>query len=132
MYITGVSTGAKAAWHALYRHPDLFAAGLIVAGAIRPIGQSGHRVHDPDPIVPGEEVHPHRVLARQLERIPLWIFHGDDDPVFDVADAREVAAALKAVGAVTAEAPAPDPALADGLMRLAEKLEAIAARLEEA
>ena len=32
MYITGVSTGAKAAWHALYRHPDLFAAGLIVAG----------------------------------------------------------------------------------------------------
>lgn len=40
--------------------------------------------------------------------------------------------ALKAGGAVTAEAPAPDPAMADGLVRLAEKLEAIAARLEEA
>jgi hypothetical protein len=40
--------------------------------------------------------------------------------------------ALKAGGAVAAEAPAPDPALADGLVRLAEKLEAIAARLEEA
>ena len=99
MYITGVSTGAKAAWHALYRHPDLFAAGLIVAGAIRPIGQSGHRVHDPDPIVPGEEVHPHRVLARQLERIPLWIFHGDDDPVFDVDDAREIVDELQAIDA---------------------------------
>jgi hypothetical protein len=33
---------------------------------------------------------------------------------------------------VASEAPAPDPALADGLVRLAEKLEAIAARLEEA
>jgi len=31
-----------------------------------------------------------------------------------------------------ADAPAPDPAMADGLVRLAEKLEAIAARLEEA
>ena len=40
--------------------------------------------------------------------------------------------ALKAGGAVAAEAPASDPALADGLVRLAEKLEAIAARLEEA
>ena len=40
--------------------------------------------------------------------------------------------ALKAGGAAAAEAPAPDPALADGLVRFAEKLEAIAARLEEA
>jgi cell division protein ZapA len=40
--------------------------------------------------------------------------------------------ALKAGGAVAAEAPALDPALADGLVRFAEKLEAIAARLEEA
>jgi cell division protein ZapA len=40
--------------------------------------------------------------------------------------------ALKAGGAITTEAPAPDPELADGLIRLAEKLEAIAARLEEA
>jgi cell division protein ZapA len=40
--------------------------------------------------------------------------------------------ALKAGGAVAAEGPVADPALADGLVRLAEKLEAIAARLEEA
>ena len=99
IYVTGVSTGAKAAWHALYRHAGLFAAGLIVAGVIRPMGPGGHRVHDPDPVVPDDEAHPHRALAGRLEQIPLWIFHGDDDPVFDVADAREVAAELKAVGA---------------------------------
>ena len=40
--------------------------------------------------------------------------------------------ALKAGGAVAAETPALDPALADSLVRFAEKLEAIAARLEEA
>ena len=40
--------------------------------------------------------------------------------------------ALKAGGAVAAEASVPDPALADDLVRFAEKLEAIAARLEEA
>ncbi len=40
--------------------------------------------------------------------------------------------ALKAGGAVASETPAPDHALADGLTQLAEKLEAIAARLEEA
>ncbi|MFM7688652.1 MAG: cell division protein ZapA [Alphaproteobacteria bacterium] len=39
---------------------------------------------------------------------------------------------LKAGGVIATEAPAPDPAVADGLVRLAEKLEAIAARLEEA
>lgn len=35
IYLTGVSTGARAAWHALYRHPDRFAAALIVAGMVR-------------------------------------------------------------------------------------------------
>jgi len=40
--------------------------------------------------------------------------------------------ALKAGGAVASDAHAADPAMADGLVRLAEKLEAIAARLEEA
>ncbi|MFM8896382.1 MAG: alpha/beta hydrolase-fold protein [Actinomycetales bacterium] len=99
VYVTGVSTGAKAAWHALYRHPHMFAAGLIVAGAVRPMAHDGGRVADPDPIVPGEDAHPHRVLARRLASMPVWVFHGDDDPVFDVRDAREITACLEAVGA---------------------------------
>jgi cell division protein ZapA len=41
-------------------------------------------------------------------------------------------AALKAGGAVIGEVPAPSPVVVDGLIRLAEKLEAIAAGLEEA
>jgi predicted peptidase len=74
VYITGVSTGAKAAWHALYRNPELFAAALIVCGIVRPRRRDG-------------------------TRIPIWTFHGDADPVFPVSDAREVMAALAAAAA---------------------------------
>lgn len=97
--VTGVSTGAKAAWHALYRAPQLFAAGLIVAGVVRPARADGSRVADPDPVVPAADGDPPYALARALRTTPTWIFHGDADPVFPVSDAREVAAALTAAGA---------------------------------
>lgn len=99
VYVTGVSTGAKAAWHALYRNPELFAAGLIVAGVVRPARSDGSRVADPDPVVPAADGDPPAALARALGSMPLWVFHGDADPVFPVTDAREVVAALQAAGA---------------------------------
>lgn len=99
VYLTGVSTGAKAAWHALYRHADLFAAALIVAGVVRPLRADGTRVPDPDPVVPDTEPEPVQALARVLCGTPIWTFHGDDDPVFPVSDAREVMAALTRAGA---------------------------------
>lgn len=99
IYVAGVSTGAKATWHALYRHADVFAAGLVVAGVVRPRDPAGDLVPDSDPIVPDHEGDPHRRLAVALHQTPLWVFHGDDDPVFPVADARETVAALSDVGA---------------------------------
>lgn len=99
IYLTGVSTGARAAWHALYRHPELFAAALIVAGVVRPRQPDGSRVPDPDPVVPPGDGDPPQALGQTLARMPLWVFHGDDDPVFPVDDAREVVAALKQAGA---------------------------------
>ncbi|MEI6621882.1 MAG: prolyl oligopeptidase family serine peptidase [Actinomycetes bacterium] len=99
VYLTGVSTGAKAAWHALYRHADVFAAALIVAGVVRPLRADGTRVPDPDPVVPDADGDPSGQLARVLRATPIWTFHGDDDPVFPVSDAREVMAALAAQGA---------------------------------
>jgi predicted peptidase len=99
IYLTGVSTGAKAAWHALYRHPELFAAALVVAGVVRPLRSDGTRMPDPDPVVPDTEPEPAEALARVLSRTPIWTFHGDDDPVFPVSDAREVMATLTRAGA---------------------------------
>jgi predicted peptidase len=97
LYITGVSTGARATWHALYRHPELFAAALIVAGVVRPRRPDGTLVPDPDPVVPDVDGDPPRALARRL-RLPIWAFHGDDDPVFPVQDTRDVVAALTSAG----------------------------------
>lgn len=97
LYLTGVSTGARAAWHALYRNPSLFAAALIVAGVVRPRLADGSLVPDPDPVVP-DSAAPARALAAAVQGLPIWMFHGDDDPVFPVSDARAVAAALQAAG----------------------------------
>lgn len=99
VYVTGVSTGAKAAWHALYRNPELFAAGLIVAGVVRPKLADGSLRNDPDPVVPDADGDPALALARVLRNTPIWNFHGDDDPVFPIEDAREVMAALSQAGA---------------------------------
>lgn len=99
LYLTGVSTGARAAWHALYRHPSLFAAALIVAGVVRPRRPDGTLVPDPDPVVPSADGDPPSALARVVSHVPIWTFHGDDDPVFPVSDARAVMGALAAAGA---------------------------------
>lgn len=99
LYLTGVSTGARAVWHALYRNPTLFAAGLVVAGVVRPKLPDGTLIDDPDPVVPEQDGDPPAALAARVPGVPLWVFHGDDDPVFPVDDTREVVAALRAVGA---------------------------------
>ncbi|MEI6372214.1 MAG: alpha/beta hydrolase-fold protein [Actinomycetes bacterium] len=98
LYLTGVSTGAKAAWHALYRHPHLFAAALIVAGVVRPRLDDGRLYPDSDPVVPDADGDPVRQLATRLRHLPMWNFHGDVDPVFPVSDTRAVMAALAAQG----------------------------------
>ena len=99
VYLTGVSSGGKAAWHALYRHAGLFAAALIVCGLVRPLRPDGTSGPDPYPVVPDGEGDPVEALARRLRRVPVWTFHGDADPVFPVDDAREVMAALRGAGA---------------------------------
>lgn len=98
MYITGVSTGARAVWHALYRYPQRFAAALVVCGVVRPRLPDGRRVRDPDPVVPEGDGDPPARLAEVLGHLPIWLFHGDDDPVFPVADAREVAGEFESAG----------------------------------
>lgn len=99
VYLTGVSTGAKAAWHALYRNPRRFAAALIVAGTVRPVRADGTLFPDADPVVPNDDPDPTGQLAQRIAHLPVWTFHGDDDPVFPVSEARVVAQALTDAGA---------------------------------
>ena len=99
IYVTGVSSGGKAAWHALYRHPARFAAALIVCGLVRPRLAGGGRMPDADPVVPDADGSPMEQLASRLQATPIWTFHGDVDPVFPVEDARAVMTALQRAGA---------------------------------
>ncbi len=95
LLLCGVSSGATAAWSLAARKPQLFAGLLIVGGMVGP----SPAVPASEAVVPAEAGDPHRWLAQQLRQLPIWIHHGDADPLFPVQDARRTVAALKAAGA---------------------------------
>lgn len=74
IYLTGLSQGGHGTWAIAANHPDLFAA-------IAPICGSGEKS-----------------MAEKLVNMPIWIFHGEDDPVVNVESARQMAEYLKAAG----------------------------------
>jgi predicted peptidase len=74
IYVTGVSMGAYGVWDILRRYPKLFAAGV-------PMSYGG----DPS-------------TASTIAHIPIWAFHGSDDPVKPVQATRAMIAALVAAG----------------------------------
>lgn len=94
VYLTGLSMGGHGTWYLAYRHPELFAAAAPICGWIPDVPQFKGSV----PVVPADSGPPIPALARRLARMPIWIFHGEMDPVVPVAGSREPAAALEAVG----------------------------------
>lgn len=94
VYLTGLSMGGHGVWYVAYRHPELFAAAVPICGWV-----SGALDRGFDAVVPADSGAALPALARRLGRLPIWIFHGEVDPVVPVAASREPAAALQAVGA---------------------------------
>jgi predicted peptidase len=74
VYITGISMGGFATWEALIRHPQNFAAGIPVCG--------------------GGDVN----FADRIRHIPVWAFHGAEDPVVPVICSRSMIEMLKQAG----------------------------------
>ncbi|MGE3777113.1 MAG: prolyl oligopeptidase family serine peptidase, partial [Pirellulaceae bacterium] len=74
LYVTGLSMGGFGVWDALQRHSDWFAAAAPVCG--------------------GGDV----ALASRIKDVPVWIFHGDEDPVVLPQRSRDMVAALQAAG----------------------------------
>jgi predicted peptidase len=64
IYVTGISMGGFATWEALLRHPEKFAAAVPVCGG----GDASH--------------------AARIKDIPVWAFHGADDPTVPVECSR--------------------------------------------
>lgn len=103
VYLTGQSLGGYGTWDMIGKRPDLFAAAVPLCGY-------------------GE---PSRVAAAR--RLPIWVFHGAQDPLVPVTASRQLVAALRAVDSPVKYTEYPDvghdvwtrayadPALADWL-----------------
>jgi predicted peptidase len=76
MYVGGLSMGGFGTFDILWRKSDLFAAAIPICGG-------------------GD---PEKVLVYR-KKLPIWVFHGDADPVVPVANSRRMVNALKAAGA---------------------------------
>ena len=100
VYLTGLSRGGVGAWYLAYRDPARFAAALIICSRVTPTATLDDRpAPDLDPVVPAPERDPFTALAERLKGLPLWVFHGDADPIMPVEEARRAVRALQNAGA---------------------------------
>lgn len=93
VYLTGLSMGGNGTWHLAYRYPDRFAAIAPICAFVTPFPNMRGM-----PAVPAEAGEPFAALAKQLVRVPTWIFHGEADPVVPVAQSRQAMDAFRAAG----------------------------------
>jgi len=73
-YVTGQSGGGFGTYAFIIRNPGMFAAAAPVCGTVDP------------------------TKASHIARIPIWIFHGDQDPLVSVRNSRDMYDALKKAG----------------------------------
>lgn len=73
--LTGLSLGGAGVVHLAATHPERFAAVVPICG-------------------PWTWYY----LTPAVARLPLWVFHGEDDPVVSVEDSRRLVAAARALG----------------------------------
>jgi predicted peptidase len=78
VYCLGHSMGGAGTFTAIYQHPDRFAAAIPTAGVFQP-WQDFRRIKD----------------------IPIWTFHGDDDPTVPYIFTKYAFGRLKSIGANT-------------------------------
>ena len=95
VYLTGLSMGGNGTWYLAYRNPSMFAAIVPVCGWVTPFNPWMARGES---VVSGDSAAPFSFLARRLSSVPIWIFHGEEDPAVPVDQSRQAAAALTAVG----------------------------------
>ena len=96
VYLTGLSMGGYGAYHLALAHPDRFAALVVVCGGLLPhasttaVRQSPLTMHAADP---------YAFVAESLKHIPIWLFHGADDPIIPVEESRRMNEELRRAGA---------------------------------
>lgn len=95
--VTGLSQGGHGTIALASRHPDRFRAAAPVCG------YSGRRFDERGARRPvteaGPDDAPVRDAAEALRAMPVWLFHGADDPVVPASESRALHRALKALDA---------------------------------
>ena len=96
--LTGNSMGGAGVWY-FARNPQRWAAIVPVCGEVV------RKVDDPWPLDPPADIadllhstDPFAALARRIGEVPVWAFHGAEDPVISADQSRMMIGALKAAG----------------------------------
>jgi len=98
VYLTGLSAGGNGAWYLAWRNPTRFAVALMVCSWVRAFhGPTNGK--DYPAIAPAAEGDVYAAVARRLTPMPVWLVHGDADPIIDVGESRHLYAAFKSAGA---------------------------------
>ena len=96
VYLTGLSMGGYGTWQLALEYPGRFAALVPVCAGVRPpSGFSSIRVAP----VPSDAQDPYAYVAARLASMPVWLFHGAEDRAVPVTESRNMAEALRRVGA---------------------------------
>ncbi|HVR41131.1 MAG TPA: alpha/beta hydrolase-fold protein [Thermoanaerobaculia bacterium] len=96
VFLTGLSMGGYGAWHLALAHRHRFAKLVVVCGGLLPhpnttaVWRSPLTMNADDPYV---------FTAHALRHIPIWMFHGADDPIIPVSESRQMFDALQRDGA---------------------------------
>ncbi len=98
-YLTGLSMGGYGTLHVALAYPNRFAALVVVCGGLLPHATTTSVRRSP--LIPAD-ADPYAFVAGALRNEPVWLFHGDADPVIPVEESRHLYDELKKAGAADA------------------------------
>jgi predicted peptidase len=98
IYLTGYSAGGNGAWFLASHHPRRFAALVVICGFVSDFTGKQSHIFYPR-IAPASAPDPYVAVAAHVKALPIWIFHGDADQNVSVEESRQMAAALRTLGA---------------------------------
>ncbi len=97
LYLAGFSLGGYGVWHTAAMYPEKFAAVIPMSGWVLPRPRERNQIA-PQIIELVDAKDPYRAFAGKLKNTPIWIFHGENDPIVPVANSRNMEKALKEAG----------------------------------
>ena len=94
IYLTGLSMGGYGTWAIARDYPGRFAAYAPICGGVLPPRVVSGLPEDPRV----KTADPYMDVAKKIGKTPVWVFHGETDPVVPVSESRKMVEALKSAG----------------------------------